>query len=156
MDFNKNPREPWEKFEAEVTINGAPHIYSFSGKRSSILKNFIIAMKREEIDNESLPGTKWSIDRVGRWDWNIKYLGKEEEESSSSSNLKKEYKKYPEIEKALSVKKDSTSGPLDKDTLVAYLSIATNRKTIEVEEILIELLEQNLIQKDNNNKYIIK
>jgi hypothetical protein len=85
LDFSGNPREPWAKFEAKAIIDGAHKYYSFGGARSKQLTAFIEAMKREDISNDQLPGTKWSIERIGRWDWTIKYLGKGETPSPTTT-----------------------------------------------------------------------
>ena len=70
LDFSGNPREPWPKCEAKCIINGAHKYYSFGGPRSKSLTTFTEVMNREGIDNvKDLPGTKWSINRIGKWDW---------------------------------------------------------------------------------------
>ncbi len=78
LDFNGNPRQPWAKVEAKVIMNGAPQIYAFGGKTSSCLRTIIQQMNANSIKNGDLPGTKWSINRTGKWNWVIQYLGKEQ------------------------------------------------------------------------------
>ena len=157
LDWNGNPKEPWAKFEAEVTIDGAPNIYSFSGEKSSVLRNFIMAMKKEGISNSELPGTIWSIDRIGKWDWNIKYLGREEENSSSSSSSKETNEENLDIKKikeALQVKKDQSSEGIPENDLIGYISFILHKKSDEVKDMMPELIDKGLLKKENNLIYI--
>jgi len=152
LDFQGNPKEPWAKFEARVIIDGVSRVYGFSGVKSSILKNFVMAMKRENISNDKLPGTKWSIERVGRWDWNIKYLGREGDKKSSSSKATKIDQK---IIDALKVKKDQSPNGLSKSDVVGFLALVTTKKTFEIEAIWKSLIDSKLIQEKDNKVFIL-
>lgn len=154
LDFKGNPKEPWTKFEAEVTIDGAPNIYSFAGEKSSILRSFIMAMNKEGISNNDLPGTKWTIDRIGKWDWKIMYVGREDNSSPSNENTKLS----PDIEKireALRVKRDQSPEGLTENDFTSYISFVLHRKFDEVKPMISILIENKLIEKRNNLIYIM-
>ncbi len=154
LDFSGNPREPWAKFEAKCVINGAHKYYSFGGARSKNLTSFIEVMRASGIDNKDLPGTKWSVNRVGRWDWDIKYLGKGETKSSPSpTNVKS--KIDSKIIEALKAKKDQSAGGLAKNDLIVYLNLVTNIGTDEINDIWDNLLSDNVIREQDNKIYIL-
>ena len=158
LDWNGNVREPWAKFEAQCTIGGVPHVYSFSGRKSSVLKNMIMAMKMEEISNDDLPGTKWTIDRIGKWDWVIKLLGREDDVASSPLPKKEDTKKSkinPTIIEALKVKKDQTAGGVPKGDLFAYLSLVSHMKADELEKEWQSFIDANLIKEKEGKVFIV-
>jgi hypothetical protein len=154
LNRDGTPREPWTKYEAEVTIKGVPHIYSFGGEKTAILKNFIMALKREEIHNDELVGTKWAIERIGQWDWRIRYLGKEAQ-ASPSKPVPKLNPELTKIKDALSVKKDQAGSGIPKNDFIAYLAFVLHKKSEEVKVLLPELVTQNLIREENNLVYIV-
>jgi hypothetical protein len=153
LDFNGNPREPWAKYEAKVLINGASNVYSFSGEKSSILRNFIQAMNREGIKNVDLPGTKWTIDRIGRWDWDMKYLGKGD--NSPSPSTESQANLDPKIIEALKVKKDQSVDGIPKNDMLAYLAFVTHLKAKDLEVIWPELISTKLIEEKDGKVYIL-
>ena len=55
----------WSKHEAEVEIDGLPYIYSFGGRRSGVLREFLKQCRLNNISASEIPGTKWRIQRVG-------------------------------------------------------------------------------------------
>jgi len=147
LDFSGNPREPWAKFEAKAIINGAEKYYSFGGARSKQLTSFAEKMRAEGIDNKDLPGTKWSIDRIGRWDWDVKYLGKGDSKSSSSSNSNIDNK----VVDAIRAKKDQSVKEMTKNDFKMYIKLMTN---IDVDDIWDNLLTDKLIS-EKDGKVII-
>lgn len=150
LDRNNQPRQPWAKFEAEVLMDGMTKVYSFGGPKTSLLTNFAAAMKREDVDNKNLPGTKWSIEKIGKWDWMIKYLGTEDKPSTPSPNVD------PKIVDALHAKKDQSSGGLDKGSIVAYLAFVTGISASEVETKIIPSLTSGGYLKLVSGKYFIQ
>jgi len=160
LDNKGNPREPWAKFEAKATINNIDQILSMGGRKSPLLNNFIRAMKREDVSNKDLVGTKWSINKVGPGynDWDIKYLGKEEEESSSTSPQKEEKGDCNKIDdkiiEALKAKKDQTSNGVSKNDIISYLAFITHKKADEINEVWNDLIEQKIISIKDNKIYI--
>ena len=151
LDFQGNVKEPWVKFEAKVLIKGIPHVYSFSGIKSSILKNFIMAMKKAGIENNKLPGTTWSIDRVGKWDWSIKYLGREGDNKSPSKPSTLD----PKIVEALKAKKDQSANGLPKNDLIAFLALVMGKKTTDIEKIWPSIVEDKLVKIIDNKVFIL-
>jgi len=153
LDRNGKPREPWAKYEAEVEIKGIPYIYSFSGERSSLLRNFAAALKKEDIKNSDLPGTKWSIERVGEYDWKIVYLGREwKEESKPSKDESSDL--INQITEALREKKDQSNNGLSKQDLIVYLAFVTHKKSEEIEKVYDQLLKLGIIKEESGKVYI--
>jgi len=155
LDRQGKIKTPWTKFEAEVAIKGVPHIYSFSGEKSSILRNFIMAMKQQEISNSELPGTRWNIERIGQWDWRIQYLGREEEEKSSPSIKIATNPEIDKIKGALSIKKDISPTGVPKNDFLIYLSTVTHKKPNEVSKLIPDLIKQGIIKEEGNLIHIL-
>ncbi len=141
-----NPRQPWSKVEAECTISGAPHIYSFGGKSSSSLRNMIQKMNENGIKNEDLPGTKWSINRTGPWDWTIEYLGKVETEKSASPTpqAKPDLGKIKEAISDLSKNPEWKAGK-EMNTFIQTLVFMTGSKPSEIKEMMADLVGEGVI-----------
>ena len=152
LDFNGNPRVKWNKVEAECTINGVDHIYAFGGEKSSSLRAVGEQMNANEITNETLPGTKWSIARLGKWQWAVKYLGREAIASSATKpkeidrSLDKEsYDKISQSLDELKGKNPSVKDGVDKNQLVQTLVFMTGVKPSEIENMWENLIMTGLI-----------
>ena len=141
------PREKWPKTEATCTINKAPNVYSFSAK--SLLREFIKAMRDNEVSNEELPGTKWSINRVGQWNLVIKYLGREGEEEKSSSPTPIKEPNGDEIKNVLTNFKESNpkkvEDGLKRNQLIQYITFETDLKPTQVEGKLNSLIKSGFL-----------
>ena len=156
LDFNGNPREKWSKVEAEGKINGANVVYAFGGERSSSLRALIEQMNANEITNDTLPGTKWSIARLGKWNWSIKYLGKEDISSSVSSKKKErniDNENFETIKTALGelVERNAkVKEGVNKNQLVQTLVFMTGVKPNIIEDMWEHLELTGLIKIDGN------
>jgi len=91
----------WTKNEIKVKKkNGERAILSIGGTKSPFLRTFIAKWQENGLTPDTLVGTKWYIKRTAKYDYDIRYLGREEEEasaSSSSSNKSEEDKTYTDI-----------------------------------------------------------
>jgi len=165
LDKNGNPIEPWTTYQAKVNITKAanatdigPKVYSFGGERSPQLREFIKAVVNMGFSSKDLPGTKWEIEKIGQWDWDVKYVGKEESNppakptESIDKNIDVDFDK---IKSALAVKKDQGNNGITKDNLLVYLSFVLNKKSEEIEKILPDLLSRNLVKLENGLYYIL-
>jgi hypothetical protein len=156
LDFQGNPRQPWTKFEAKGTVDGLPVVHSFGGQRGSLLREFIKAMKKQGLSNKDLPGTKWTIEKIGQWDWDIHYVGKGEIPSSTPTEETKPDNKIENIKKALSIKKDQVSGPLAKNSIIEYLALVTQQKFDDISNgIWSELIKLNVIKENEDGTVTI-
>ena len=159
LDFNGNPREKWSKVEAECKINGVEHIYSFGGEKSSSLRALGEQMNRNGITNETLVGTKWSIARLGKWNWSVKYLGKEEIPSSDKPlernlNLENYEKVSNALQELKKSNKDVTEG-VDKNQLLQTLCFMTSIKPSEIQKMWNNLLIAEKIDEDNGKVKVL-
>lgn len=163
------PVEPWPKVEVKVDVlscegdkaMSGEKIFRLGGINSGLTKNFIRSMKANEITQDDIVGTKWSVygEKQQWWSYQIDYLGEGDvKDTSSNKPIKKEDKKDSKIDSkiidALKVKKDTTSGEIPKTDILAVLSFATQKKTSEIEDMWQDLINAKLI-KDNNGKVTI-
>ena len=164
LDNKGNPRQPWDKYEAKATINGIEQILSMGGLKSPLFNNFVRTMKQQGIENDDLPGTKWSINKVGAGynDWDIQYLGREEiEESPSSSNDNNKKEKIEtnvdiddKVKDAIRAKKDQVSNGISKADLISFLKFITNKSDDEVNSDFNVLMTSGMIYEKDNLIYI--
>jgi len=81
--------EPWAKVEAKCNVTscggdkalvGEDKFFRFGGTNSGLLKAFIREMKNNDISNQDIVGTKWSIygEKERFWRYQIEYLGSED------------------------------------------------------------------------------
>ena len=169
------PMEPWSKVEVKVKVTACEgdkslvddvekylRLSGFGKTETHFLKCFLQAMKKEEIDNDDLPGTKWSIygEKEGNfWRYVIEYVGDEEVSDTPTNPIKKAQQKKPkapsnlpkEIVDALAVKKDQSGGTSTKTDILSILSFATQKKPSEVEtEYWQTLVDEGLVKEDGD------
>jgi len=152
LDINNQPRQKWSKVEAECLINGVKHVYSFGGKQSSSLRKLLEKMNENDITNETLPGTKWSITRVGKWDWIIQYLGREEKKQStkSNSNIDKIRKSIEELKKD----NPSASDGITKNEFLQTISFLAGIKPVDIISVWDDLVDNGIIKVDGDKIYL--
>jgi len=162
LDFKGNPREPWAKFEARALIDGIESIYPFNGRNSSVLRAMLGAMRANKFGNSDLPGTKWSINRLGKWDWKIEFLGHDDEDTSSSSSPKPEtveVKENDKIKEALTDykldKPEKVKEGIPKNSLIHMLCFELDMTPVEVEDELKKLDKSGFLSM-TDNKVVIK
>jgi len=161
LDWNGKVKEPWTKFEAKCLIKGVPHLYSFGGEKSSILRNFAVALKQNELSSNDLPGTKWSIERIGSGKstrWNIQYLGKEDVSEETEPQLKEKPKESDDKSdsdvKSLLVKykkeyPDKAKDGISKNSIIQYIVFETELKPTDAEAELSKLVEDGFVKEEN-------
>jgi hypothetical protein len=162
-DFKGNPRQPWAKFEALCLINGQPNVYPFGAGNSSILRAFIAGMTKAGIEN--ITGTKWSINRTGRWDWIINYLGKEDVGSSPTSSTtvtlveKKEVDVSDPVKKTLldfkATRPDKARAGIGKNFMLQNVVFETEMKPVDVESKFKELEKEGFLSFKDGNLIVI-
>ncbi len=78
--------QDWTKNEIKVRKkNGETSIMGLGGPKSPFLRTFIGKWKEHNLTPDTLVGTKWYINRISKWEYDIKYLGREDEAEASSS-----------------------------------------------------------------------
>jgi len=161
-DANGNPiidprtgqqREAWAKVEAECVIDKIPRIYNFGGKSSPLLRAWTSALKMNDITNGTLPGTKWSACKVGKWNWKIEYLGTEEVSSDSKSD-----KNIDDLVKVLSdlkAKNPMVTKGVDKKQLVKTVALLSGKSQDEIENLWHTLIEWNVISEKDGKSFVL-
>jgi len=148
LDFNGNPRVKWSKVEAECTMNGTPHVYAFGGEKSSSLRALGEQMNAHQITNEQIPGTKWSIARLGKWNWSVKYLGRESTPSPTPERDidKENYNLISKTLKELIITNPLAKAPgLPKNEMIQTLVFMAGVKPSEIDKMWNSLLITGLI-----------
>ena len=144
LDRNGKPRQPWTKVEAEATVKGSPVIYAFGSREGILLKAWIAAIRENEIKKGEFAGTKWTCMKSGKWNWIIKYEGREDV-SSPSPKTNIDTSGVSKTLSDLKVKNKDVSKGVDKIQLIKTLAILTGKTQKELEEMWPLLIKQNVI-----------
>lgn len=142
----------WTKNEIKVKKkNGERAILSIGGNKSPFLRTFIAKWQENGLTPDTLVGTKWYIKRTGKWDYDIRYLGREDEAtaSSSSSNTKdKEDKTYADIKtNIISLSSEpSVSDGLEEESFITAVAIKASVPKSKVSEYIDDLKNDGLIK----------
>jgi len=162
LDRGGNPRQAWAKFEAKAEIKGTETIYGFGGKSGILLKGFVSEMKKNEIKNPELPGTKWKIKCVGgaKYNtWDIEFLGKEEVPKEKVESKKaEEPNNYDRIKDTIiGIKEDNlarTLAGLGKEELIGAVAYKSKLSEKEVEKVFPQLEENGVVKMTGDKVYI--
>ena len=137
-------RDAWDKYEAKCKIKNTDLIYGFGGKRGALFRNFIGALKSNELSNSQLPGTRWRIkcNNMKKYDWTVEFLdGKSDEQKAkeiigdiSKSQPRRQPPQKPEPE------------PQEDDYQRVVTAIQNIRDTAHKPMILSGLGEQELLE----------
>ena len=76
----------WSKNEAKVLMDGKEIIWGFGGPKSPNLRIFLRALTTNNIKMTDLPGTIWSAQRTGKWDYEYKLIGRKDKTSKKQSS----------------------------------------------------------------------
>ena len=77
----------WSKNEAKVLMDGKEIIWGFGGPKSPNLRIFLRALTTNNIKMTDLPGTIWSAQRTGKWDYEYKLIGRKDKTSKKILKL---------------------------------------------------------------------
>lgn len=138
--------------QAEAEINGVNYYLGIPISLLEILK-FQLGLKQMTI--KDIKNTEWRIKKVGRYDWEVEFLGKhrnsEESQNSSKSN---------EItpEDILSDLKDLTeklhTNRIKESIALSTVCVKRRKKVVEIREIFNELINLGLIKKEEDELII--
>ena len=143
-----NPVIPWTKVEAQCTIKGIPKTYSFGRQTGSCLRHIMNAMRENDIKNDKLPGTKWSVTRSGSYDWKVEYLGREEIESSPS---KEDPELIGKIKQTLndvkSKNKEISTTGVSKEQIIQTVNLLAGIPEEDIKDQWHNLMAQKLLER---------
>ena len=144
LNFKGQPRLPWSKVEAEAVVKGTPMIYSFGGKETNLCKAWIGAIRANEITNDDLPGTKWTAMKTGKWNWTIRYVGKEDI-TSTPSPAGPDIIKVKSILDDLKVKNKEVTRGVSKNQLIKTIVILSGKSQEEIEGMWSKLIREKIV-----------
>jgi len=148
-----NQREPWAKVEAECVIDKIPRVYSFGGKSSPLLRAWTSALKMNDVTNATLPGTKWQASKIGKWNWKIEYLGREDIPSKSNGDEK--IKDLKVILSDLKSKNPMVSKGVDKKQLIKTVALLSGKSQSDVEDVWSLLIQNKCIEEKDGKSFVL-
>lgn len=144
LNFRGEPRLPWAKVEAEAIVKGAPMVYSFGGKETNLCKAWISAFRANEIPAKDLPGTKWTAMKTGKWNWTIRYVGKEDI-TSTPSPAGPDISGVKQILSDLKTKNPMVTKGVAKNQLVKTVALLSGKSQDEVEGMWSKLVREKIV-----------
>jgi len=148
----------WTKNEIKVRKkNGELAVLSLGGNKSPFLRTFIGKWRENNMTPDTLIGTKWYIKRTGQYDYDIKYLGREEDDNSSSApkevfeDTLKEDGSYGQIKETIASVKDdpALANGLKEAEFLTILAIKSSIPKTEISTHLTKLVIDGLIEIDD-------
>lgn len=162
LDRSGNPRQPWDKFEAKSLIRGNEIIYGFGGKNGVQFTGFIKELKKNDILNKDLSGTKWKFrcTKAGKFNkWDIEYLGTEDiEKLIPKETPKPESSVYDKVINGIEQMKNNSKPMilkgLSEEDLVSTVSYLGKIDEKEVTKLIPELEKNEVIKITNGKIYV--
>jgi len=153
VDFLGNVwNNDWDKYEAKAKVDGEPKVYSFGSRRNPFLREFLKTLKQHNLTPNSISGTKWEIEFLDNFRYNIKYLGGASGESAPQIDLDKvidALKKFKELTPEL------VNDGINPNDLKKVISIRASIRADLVDAILPELEKKGIIKIEGGKVFIL-
>ena len=151
VDFLGNTwNHDWDKYEAKAKVNGEPKVYSFGSRRNPFLREFLNTLKMYNLTPNTLSGTKWEIEFLDNFKYNIKLLNSEE----ATPNVDVE-KVIDAIKKFKELTPELVSGGMNLNDLKKVVSIRASIKADAVDGLLPELQKRGIIKIEGDKVFIL-
>jgi len=146
----------WPKNEIKALVDEETKIFSLGWNTGAFLRKFVAVCKKNGISPDDLPGTKWTMEKTGEYEYEIIYLGKShktetlvcEEEGSE------EYIKVKSTIESLKDEPELAEGK-SKDSFLAIVGLKAQMPKVDVEKEFAELVSNNVI-KEVDGKIVIQ
>jgi hypothetical protein len=149
----------WTKNEVKCERdNGEKVILSLGGPKSPLLRTFIGKWKEEGLTPNTLVGTKWYVDQVGQYDYDIRFLGRVDEGSSSSSSSSTSNKpnNYDKVLKTINELSDApgVANGVDEEALITGIAIKSSVSKEDIKKCINILTDDGKIDVKEGKYYI--
>lgn len=140
--------------QVKALVNEETKIFSLGWDSGPLLKKLIANCKKNGIGPDDLPGTKWNMQKVGKYDYNMEYLGRASEVKKTDSNVSDEYRKVKYTIESLKNEPELAQGKT-KDSFLAIVGLKAQIPKVEVSKQFDSLVENNVIKEVNGTIVIL-
>jgi len=137
----------WPKNEIKALVDEETKIFSLGWTTGALLRKFIAQCKKNGITPDDLPGTKWTMEKTGEYEYDIQFLGKSD--STSAKKPKEtgsdEYRKVKETIESLKDEPELAEGKT-KDSFLAIVGLKAHMPKADVQKQFDDLVSNDVIQ----------
>ena len=139
----------WPKNEMKALVDEETKIFSLGWTTGALLRKFIAKCKKHGIGPDDLPGTKWTMQKVGEYEYDIQFQGKSDtptniENKEDTVSGSDEYKKVVDTIKSLKDEPELAEGK-NKDSFLAIVGLKAQIPKADVEKEFDNLIKHNVI-----------
>ena len=143
--------------EARVIIDGESKIYIFGNPSWSFTRSFIEVCKKNGLKPEDIPGSVFDITKTGDWEYEIKYVGKEDGSSPASIKID-DRTKSDILDTITEIKKNSPDilkDGIGKNAFIKMIYIRGKINTSDTEALLPELEKEGILEIKGDKIFVI-
>ena len=147
----------WPKNEIKALVDQETKIMSLGWTTGAFLRKLIAVCKKNGIGPDDLPGTQWTMEKVGQYDYNIHYVGRGEGKVPDKKDEpvgSDEYKAIVETIESLKDEPELAEGK-DKSSFLAIVGLKAQMPKADVEKEFESLVSNNVI-KEIDGKIVIQ
>lgn len=142
----------WPKNEMKALVDEETKIFSLGWTSGPLLRKLIAKCKKNGIGPDDLPGTRWSMQKTGKYEYDIQYLGRSDkkstkefgEENQQVDDTSDDYKKIVKTIKELKDEPELAEGK-DKSSFLAIVGLKAAIPKSDVEKEFANLIANNVI-----------
>jgi len=149
----------WPKNEMKALVDEETKIFSLGWTTGPLLRKLIATCKKNGIGPDDLPGTKWTMEKTGQYEYVIQYLGRsnrtpEKKESNFVGEVGEDYQKIADTIVSLKDEPELAEGKT-KDSFLAIVGLKAQIPKADVEKEFMHLVANNVI-KEVDGKIVIQ
>jgi hypothetical protein len=147
----------WPKNEIKALVDQETKIMSLGWTTGAFLRKFVAKCKKNGISPDDLPGTKWTMQKTGEYEYDLRYLGKEDVDTKAKEPVSKESDEYKNIVKTIESLKDEPelAEGKDKGSFLAIVGLKAQIPKADVEKEFDNLVKNNVL-KEVDGKIVIQ
>jgi len=144
----------WPKNEIKALVDQETKIFSLGWTTGALLRKFIAICKKNGISPDDLPGTKWTMEKTGEYEYSIQYKGKDSSSTKSSEPVDDEYQKVKDTIIGLKDEPELAEGK-SKDSFLAIVGLKAQIPKADVIKQFEKLVSDNVVS-EVDGKIVIK
>ena len=135
----------WPKNEIKALVDEETKIFSLGWTTGALLRKFIAKCKKNGISPDDLPGTKWTMEKTGEYEYDIVFNGRGTGKAKESGpSMSDDYNKIKETIESLKDEPELAEGK-SKDSFLAIVGLKAQIPKVDVEKEYDNLVENNVI-----------
>jgi hypothetical protein len=141
--------------QVKALVDQETKILSLGWTTGPLLRKLIAQCKKNDISPSQLPGTKWNMQKVGQYEYNLEYLGRNEgvKNTPNDPNVSDNYRKIKLTVESLKDEPELAQGK-SKESFLAIVGLKAQIPKAEVEKEF-DSLKSNSVLKEQDGTIVI-